>query len=29
MPNRDGFIPIELNEIHDIKKRGCRLGHCP
>jgi len=29
MPNRDGFIPIELNEIHDIKKRGCRQGHCP
>lgn len=29
MPNRDGFIPLELNEIHDIKKRGCRLGHCP
>lgn len=29
MPNRDGFIPPQLSEIHDIKKRGCRLGHCP
>ena len=29
MPNRDGFIPPQLDEIHDIKKRGCRLGHCP
>ena len=29
MPNRDGFIPLQLEEIHDIKKRGCRLGHCP
>ena len=29
MPNRDGFIPPQLEEIHDIKKRGCRLGHCP
>jgi mono/diheme cytochrome c family protein len=29
MPNRDGFIPSQLEEIHDIKKRGCRLGHCP
>jgi hypothetical protein len=28
MPNRDGFIPPQLNEIHNIKKRGCRLGHC-
>ena len=29
MPNRDGFIPPQLEERHDIKKRGCRLGHCP
>jgi hypothetical protein len=29
MPNRDGFIPPQLEEIHDIKKRGCGLGHCP
>jgi cytochrome c len=29
MPNRDGFIPQNLDEIHDWKKRGCRLGHCP
>jgi cytochrome c len=29
MPNRDGFIPPNLADIHDIKKRGCRLGHCP
>lgn len=29
MPNRDGFIPQNLNEIHDWKKRGCKLGHCP
>jgi cytochrome c len=29
MPNRDGFIPPQLEDIHDIKKRGCRLGHCP
>jgi len=29
MPNCDGFIPSQLFEIHDIKKRGCSLGHCP
>jgi hypothetical protein len=29
MPNRDGFIPQNLDEIHDWKKRGCKLGHCP
>ena len=29
MPNRNGFIPQQLEDIHDIKKRGCRLGHCP
>lgn len=29
MPTRDGFIPPQLEEIHHIKKRGCRLGHGP
>ena len=29
MPNRDAFIPPQLEDIHDIKKRGCRLAHCP
>ena len=29
MPNRDGFIPQNLDEIHDWKKRGCKFGHCP
>ena len=29
MPNRNGFIRQKLDEIHDPKKRGCRLGHCP
>ena len=29
MPNRNGFIPQKLEEIHDPKARGCRLGHCP
>jgi mono/diheme cytochrome c family protein len=29
MPNRNGFIPQKLEEIHDPNKRGCRLGHCP
>jgi len=29
MPNRNGFIPQNLDEIHDAKKRGCRIGHCP
>ena len=29
MPNRDGFVPQNLDEIHDWKKRGCMLGHCP
>jgi hypothetical protein len=29
MPNRNGFIPQQLEDIHDIKKRGCRRGHCP
>jgi len=29
MPNRDGFVPQNTDEIHDWKKRGCKLGHCP
>jgi S-disulfanyl-L-cysteine oxidoreductase SoxD len=29
MPNRGGFVPQNLDEIHDWKKRGCKLGHCP
>jgi len=29
MPNRDGFIPKNLDLIHDWKARGCKLGHCP
>ena len=29
MPNRNGFIPPRLEDIHDIQKRGCRLGNCP
>lgn len=29
MPNRNGFIPPRLEDIHDYRKRGCRLGHCP
>ena len=29
MPNRNGFIPQNLDEIHDYKKRGCKIGHCP
>jgi cytochrome c5 len=29
MPNRDGFIPQNMDEIHDWKVRGCKLGHCP
>ena len=29
MPNRDGFIPQNTAELHDWKKRGCKLGHCP
>jgi S-disulfanyl-L-cysteine oxidoreductase SoxD len=29
MPNRDGFVPARLEDIHDLRKRGCRLGYCP
>jgi S-disulfanyl-L-cysteine oxidoreductase SoxD len=29
MPNRDGFVPQGLADIHDLHARGCRAGHCP
>ena len=29
MPNRDGFIPQRLEDIHDQQARGCSAGHCP
>src|SRR5260221_6416437 len=29
MPNRNGFIPQKLEEIHDTKNLACRLGHWP
>lgn len=29
MPNRDGFVPPRLEDIHDEHARGCRAGHCP
>lgn len=29
MPNRYGFLPARLEDIHDPRKRGCRLGQCP
>ena len=29
MPNRDDFIPHDLNDIHDLRARGCSAGHCP
>ena len=29
MPNRSNFLPARLEDIHDLKKRGCRLGQCP
>lgn len=29
MPNRNGFVPSNLDEIADIEARGCRIGHCP
>jgi mono/diheme cytochrome c family protein len=29
MPNRDGFVPERLADIHDERARGCRAGHCP
>src|SRR5690242_530459 len=29
MPNRDGFIPQRIEEIHDLRARHCTAGHCP
>jgi cytochrome c len=29
MPNRNGFIPERIQDIHDLRKRGCASGHCP
>jgi cytochrome c5 len=29
MPNRNGFVPLRLEDIGDMKKRGCHGGHCP
>ena len=29
MPNRNGFIPQRVEDIHDLQKRGCASGHCP
>lgn len=29
MPNREGFVPERLADIHDEQARGCRAGHCP
>jgi cytochrome c len=29
MPNRHGFVPSRFEDIPDLRKRGCRLGHCP
>jgi mono/diheme cytochrome c family protein len=31
MPNRDAFVPHNVDDVLDIEKRGCRLpiGYCP
>lgn len=29
MPNRNGFVPAELNDALDYRGRGCRFGTCP
>ena len=29
MPARDHYLPLRLEDIHDPRKRGCRLGTCP
>jgi cytochrome c len=29
MPYRNAYVPSDLAEIGNIKKRGCYLGHCP
>ena len=29
MPNRNGFLPARIEDLQDLKKRGCRIGQCP
>lgn len=29
MPNRNGFVPADLDEVLDYRGRGCRAGTCP
>lgn len=29
MPFRNGFLPQRLEDLPDLRKRGCRVGHCP
>jgi S-disulfanyl-L-cysteine oxidoreductase SoxD len=29
MPNRNGFVPVDLNDALDYRGRGCRFGTCP
>jgi len=29
MPNRNGFVPVKVDEIGNLQKRGCKAGHCP
>ena len=29
MPFRNGFLPQQLEDLPDPRKRGCRMGHCP
>lgn len=29
MPNRNGFVPVELNDALDYRGRGCKSGVCP
>jgi cytochrome c len=29
MPNRNGFVPAQLEDILDYRGRGCRSGTCP
>jgi S-disulfanyl-L-cysteine oxidoreductase SoxD len=29
MPNRNGFLPARIEDIPDLRKRGCHLGQCP
>jgi S-disulfanyl-L-cysteine oxidoreductase SoxD len=29
MPFRNNFLPSRLEDLHDLRKRGCRVGQCP